>query len=426
MDLARFLGLKTTPNGSPVVTLMADPSMKDADGSDVGFVSLVDRGANLRTFHVVKAEGEERPADPATVLTPPNNDPWWRRWFGFLVGGVASKSDPGGPVTFDAAMAQERLRRARWEATDALWDVLGNIVAGDATDKASQVETALNQFSNHVKLLIAAGLTLKSEDRATLGAELALPSPSLVSKAGRMISAANVAKLTEALDAIRSGAATVSELLDAATVTPGQASKAETANPDHPSQEDPNMLTPAQVETLAIKASENAVRVAKSAGITDPSELIRLGSQAFAETVAKVAIAGPAQPAMHADTLNRQADQSGGMGGGNFGEPMAQFQAAITSIGNLVAKQEVRVAKLEATVDGTPAADGKAAEPGLIEVVTKAMDAVEAIHNRVAKIAEVPAAPRSAGDPELARKSAADPTWSGSALDLPRPKLAKA
>jgi hypothetical protein len=394
MDLDRFLSLPSTVDGRPVVTLLADPTMKDAGGAPVGFLSLVPAGANGRTFTATKADlALGTPAAPAPLAAEPA--PWWRSLFGALFGGVQVAKDAGDPVDFDQAMTVEKLRRARWEATDALWEVIGNILeAPEVTDKAGAIAVALQRFSAHVLGLVTASLAMKSEDRAALGRELAQRHQ--VAKAGRVISAANMAKLATARDALGAAAAALSELLALGGDT--VASKAAEAATNL--LEDPSMLTPAQIEALAVQASTNAITVAKGAGLTDPAKLAQVGADAFAAVVAKVAPSGPAQPAMPQDILAQQMAASGGMGG-TMGAPMADIAAALRALPGMVAKVDTliaTVAKLDQAINGS--GEGAARQPGVVELAEKSAELATATAERVAKIAPIPAPPRGSSDPE--------------------------
>jgi hypothetical protein len=182
MDLDRFLNLPGTTDGRKVITLMADPSMTDAMGQPAGFLSLVDKGANLRRFAVVKAEDL---ADPhrLAVVDPLGLSPAGLvdRFLAAMTGlvskfrGQATKAEDPGPLTFDAAVQAERLRRARWEATDALWDVIRNIMGSDLDDKVGAVRLALSQFSGMVLGLVSAQAVAKAEDVPELLATRELP-----------------------------------------------------------------------------------------------------------------------------------------------------------------------------------------------------------------------------------------------------------
>lgn len=412
MNLDRFLALPRTTDGRPVVTLMADPAMKDAGGAPVGFLSLVPAGANGRTFTASKADPELGTPAPPVPATPENATPWWRSIFGALFGGVQVQKD-GEPTDFDQAMTVEKLRRARWEATDALWEVIGNILeAPEVTDKAGAIGVALQRFSSHVLGLVTASLAIKSEDRIALAREIAAPHH-LATKAGKVISAVNLAKLSAARDALSSASTVLSELIQLGADT--TVSKSATL------PEDPAMLTADQIEVLAKKASTEAITVAKGLGLADPAKLAQVGADAYATVVAKVAPSGPAQPAMPTDLLAQQMAQSQGMGG-QFAEPLGQIRAALSALPGMVAKIDglvTEVAALSKAINGH--GEGEAREPGVVEIATKSAELAAHTAERVAKIAPVPAAPRGSSDPETrtpvakgAEPGADDATWAGS------------
>ena len=169
-------------------------------------------------------------------------------------------------------------------------------------------------------------------------------------------------------------------------------------------------LTADQIENLARNGADQAVAVAKGAGLTDPAKLAQVGADAFAAVVAKVAPSGPAQPAMPQNILGNQMSQSGGMGG-SMGEPAPDFAAAMNRLGVLVAKLDTKVDALEKSINGS--GDGADREPGLVDLVHKSAELSNATAERVAKQSAIPAAPRGASDPdgprEPARKGDEDP-----------------
>lgn len=394
MKLEQFLGLTTTQDGRPVVTLLADPSMKDAGGAPVGFLSLVPHGANGRYFTASKADLNLGEGGTPAPLSPDNGQPWWRTMFAAMFGGVQVTKSPGDPVDFDQAMTVERLRRARWEATDALWEVIANIMESpDVADKPAAVATALQRFASHVNGLVTASLAMKAEDRAAIAREIAAPH-GLASKAGRAISAANLAKITGATTALTAALAALQELEKLGEVQPTY--KAETT-------EDPMPLTPEQILDLAKKGAAEAIMVAKSAGVTDPAQLAKVGTDTFTSIVTKVAPSGPAQPAMPQDALARQMAQSMGMGS-SMGEPMDQLMAAIKLIPGLVAKVDTALTQIDGlnkAINGH--GEGATREPGVLEVAAKSAELSAAVAERVAKIAPITQPPRGSSDPEAQR-----------------------
>lgn len=428
MNVGQFLSqIPTTEDGRRVVTLMADPSMTDAEGNPAGFLSLVGAGANMRTFQVVKTgDLSGAPAESPDPTNPAGAEEGQNTLARFLRAvGLGSWADKlvtkamNAPVDFDAAIVAERLRSARWEATDALWDVIRNILANDQVeDKPAAVGLALAKFSAHILGLVTVTVALEEADQllAIKGLE---PHPDqellVAAKAGRMISASNVGKLQAAMDAMSTAASALQALITAAT--PSTASKANLA--DH-SPEDP--MNAAALVLLSTAASEAAIKAAKAAGITDPNMLAQAGVSASTE-VYKAAVSGPAQPSM---TPGLFAEQLGGASfQGSANDPHAMLQRVLGKVSSLATKVDGLVSK----IDGTPAnaEAGVEASPGLLEIATKSAELSMATAERVSKIAGVPAAPHAAADPTVPVKviKTADPAaaeagavWGGSALDL--------
>lgn len=427
MDLDRFLELPETTDGRKVVTLMADPSMTDATGQPAGFLSLVDKGANLRRFQVVKSADLAPHQGPTGAPGEAEHGPAWLVRFldalglGSLAAKLARKSDAPA-LTFDAAVTRERLRRARWEATDALWEVIGNVMASDLEDKAGAVGLALSQFSATVMGLVTATMAVKAEDRPNVLAVLEDPGdgPGTTSKAGRVISARNRATLESARDALAQAVAALEDLIKVATPS-DPASKADPADPLE------DFMNAAQLKALADQAATSAITAAKSAGITSAADLARIGSEASTQ-VYKAAVMGPAQPAMPTDTLAAQLAASGGMNG-NAADPLAKITEALGAVTGLATKVDALVSKvdnLDRALNGH--GEGEAREPGALELVTKSAELATATAERVAKIEGTPVAPRGSGDPErpavVARKGAGDEhdkTWQGSPFQFTAP-----
>jgi hypothetical protein len=425
MDLSRFLGLPGTPDDRKVIGLMTSPAMHDQQGNPAGYLSLVDSGANLRQFSVVKAEGSPA-AEPSR--------PWAARFLesvglGHWAEAIARKGEDGGPLTFDAAIQAERLRRARWESTDALWEVIRNVMAADAStvmDKPGAVKLALEQFSAQVLGIVTAttALAVKAEDRDQVLKALDRAEPGevgadLVSKAGRVISAANVAKLTSARETMATAMAALDDLIRAgSTADPAtpQALAAKSADLEEP------MLSAAALGSYATAASDHAIKAAKAAGLNDPARLAQIGADA-ATAVYKAAVMGPPQSAMPTDTLAGQMAQSGGMGA-QARDPLTMITEALGAVSSLATKMETMAGKLDGldrAINGH--GDGATREPGLVELTTKSAELSTAVAVKVAKLEGTPAAPRGAGDPpaQVTRKGEADPsdaTWTGSAFDF--------
>ena len=141
--------------GKPMFTIMSHPQM---DG-DRAFVSLVPAGANRRT---VTAKSDT--SAPIT-FTPGVKLAWYQRmispaeWFGggalgeaFLAGATKSVD----ATTFDAALAVNTLNNGLWRSTDALQDVIRNILEDEAVpDKVAAVDAALTQFHRHLMSIVA-------------------------------------------------------------------------------------------------------------------------------------------------------------------------------------------------------------------------------------------------------------------------------
>jgi len=420
MDLDRFLALPRTADGRTVITLMADPSMTDATGQPAGFLSLVDKGANLRRFQVVKAEDLAPGQGPTSAPgTPDQPQAWLTRFLtalglDSLAAKLTTKGDAPEPLTFDAAVQAERLRRARWEATDALWDVIRNIMGSDLEDKVGAVRLALGQFSTMVLGLVSAQAVAKAEDVPELLAALE-GDRETAAKAGKVISARNLATITSARDALVQASAALEALI--ASVTPSQATTK--AAPD--SLEDPDM-DPTKIAQLATAAADQAVKAAKAAGLTDAAKLAQIGAAASTELY-KAAVMGPAQPAMPTNALAVQMGQSGGMGG-TAPDPLAAITEALGSVTSLATKIDQVAAKVDSmdkALNGH--GEGDEREPGALELATKAAELSAATAETVRKIAGTPAAPRGGGDPpaerETTRKAAEDAdTWAGSPFDF--------
>lgn len=418
MDLDRFEKLTGTPGDDrKIVTLMVDPQMTDDTGQEVGFLSLVDRGANGRRFRVWKAEGD----GPGTSLEPttaPGSDVHPQAWLGRFLGalglgglvaklGIASKGEDD-PITFDAAMLREQLRRARWQATDALWEVIANILANDqVTDKAGAVKLALEQFSSTVLGLVTATLATKAEARAEVLEGLE-PGPddlaTLATKAGRKISARNRATLVSSRDALAKAVAALEDLIKIdEPPTDETATKAEGEEMDA-----------TQIKALATEAGANAITAAKAAGITDAGQLAQIGAEA-STAVFKAAVMGPAQAAMPTNTLANQMAQSGP--NASASDPLAQINEVLSQVRGLATKIDA----IDKAVNGH--GEGDEREPGALELAAKAAELSAATASKVAKIETTPAAPRGGGDPApaTARKADTDDTWSGSALAFTSP-----
>lgn len=387
--------------GTAVIKIMTDPSGDDAAGVDRAFLSLVDRGANGRTFTVVKAAGS--PDDSSPALQPGTDEalegqpPLWRRMFAFLLGGgntptgtgAVGKSD-NAPVDFDAAVAMPKLREQLWTLEDGLREVIRNVLAADdVTDKPAAIAVALDRFKAHVLLAVNQALlaptTVVSK---SLAAYMATPA------AAEWGTAPSIPADRSAIVAIDATVQTVQKALAdlpplLARLTAGKAG----SPAPHTLEDDNTMITAAMLTLIATTAGEQATLAAKAAGITDPAVLEQRRAHAAAVAM-KVAITGAPQPGIPTDTLAQQ------MAMAPFGNSPADFEAKIASavqsaLGGMVAK----LADLEAKLVGK--GEGDAREPGVLEVVVAQGKAIDAMASTVAKIAGKPAAPRAAAEPQL-------------------------
>lgn len=383
MDIARFSKIQTTEDGQPIVNLLTSPRMTE----DVGFLSLVDAGANLREFAVVK--GGERGS-------------WVSRFLAAVgLGSVAARltEKEGEPLTFDGAITAQRLSRARWEATDALWDVIRNVLESDLEDKSNAIKLALGQFSTMVLGLVEQSTASKRDE--LLAALPGLDAPAgVATKAGRVLSARNVSTLQAAIQALTDASAALTALLDTATTEKGR-------------EDDMN---PKIIAEIATQAADTAIKVAKSAGVSDAAELARIGAAASGE-VFKAAVAGPAQPAMPSDALAGQMAQSRGMGA-QAQDPHALLTAALASVATLATKVD-SLADRFAAVEGVINGHGDEA-PGLLAIASKAVDAVGDARARLERLEGTPSAPRGGAPqvPRVASKGEAPDPWAGSAFDF--------
>lgn len=395
-------------DGSPVITLMADPSQVDPlTGEATGFLSLVPAGANLRTFTAVK--GAELPDADAPAPT------WWDRVLATF--GRSSTRKEADPTDFNAALACEQLERARWQASEALWEVIGNIMAdATITDKGKAVGVALEQFKGHILGLVGRINVTKAVDAAKLAeAWIARPAPDpiTVAKAGKVISAANMDKVAtavtetdQAIVALTNARTALADLVAAAT--PSTAAKALTDPPEDTTVK----LTTEQIAAVAEAAGITAIKVAKAAGVTDVAALTKAGAEATAE-VFKAAVMMP-QAALPSGTLEDQM-AAGPIADALMKDPTALVAAVLSKLGPQV---EALVSKALEPVAG---------RVGTLELVIKGdekraglLDAIDHIGDTVDRIAGTPRVPRSAGgDPEAVRKSAnASRVWDKSAFDL--------
>lgn len=469
----RYDRLSRDSAGNPLITLMVDPKMTDPDGNPVGFLSLVDRGANQRRFAVAKRDAGDALPDSAFLLVE-------KLGREIAVRSADGKVDPQGVAyafvalgerkDLDAAVREEGLAEVRklWAevagaapATAAgvskartileplvalgfleavkddgtivvskasvsrTWDALTFDAAVAVADVEARFDAALGALARVFRNVVSYGMDVGDEDPvrilrsalAALGLFAGIPvakrgevAVEVARKEGRTLSRANRAKVRDLEKRVAELSATLKDFIDGAG-----------PDPDDDTEED-EMDAQKRIE-LAVKAAMDAAR---AAGITDPAGLADVAVKASAEAAAK--IAGPTQPAVPDAAL---ADQFRGKWDfGGMGDPAKALTSAISNIEKLTKK----VAELEALVSGTPAAkvDGKDVEavPGIVDVVNKHSETLEVVVSKVASRPGATPAPRAGeghgganlGDRgeggERANKRA--PVDLGPALSLPR------
>lgn len=396
--------------GTAVIKIMTDPAAEDGAGVDRAFLSLVDRGANGRTFTVVKAAGS--PDDPSPAIQPQADEtlggapPWWRRMFGFLIGGdTTAKGDVVAPTDFDAAVAMPKLREQLWTLEDGLREVVRNVLAdAEIADKPAAIGVALDRFKAHVLLavnqaLIAPSTVVSKAVAASMAGPEGTAWATGPSHAGDRSA---ILAIDATVQQVQAKLAELPTLLN--RLTAGKAGSTPTA------PEDTDMITAAALALIATAAGDTAITAAKAAGVTDPAQLEARRAAAVAVAV-KVAVSGPGnpQPGIPEAELARQ------MAMAPFGGTGADFEAKITAavqaaMGTTVAKLEAvetKLAEVQAMLVGK--GEGDKREPGLADVVNAQADALERVGKVVRKMAGTPAAPQ-AGRPGA-------PVAKGAALD---------
>lgn len=379
-----------THNGSPVVTLMTEP---EGAGS---FVSFVDRGANGRRVVARKGlevvDGEAALPGPGAlqdagqvVLDQGQSRADNGSWFYNLFRGIFARSEaqkaagllPGpGPElalkdgearTFNEALAPAMLDSELWRYQDALRQSLSSALCdNDVADKRAAWALSLGQFTTAVLGLVdRIPVSKRIETAAAMRREN-------VEKEGRVLSRATLGIIRQALEAGRAATAALDALIGA-------------AEPAAKAEEDDVKLDATTLAALADQAGQNAVKVAKSLDPQAKPEALQVIYQRAVEGVVKSAVGGPAQPALPTQELQRQQSQSG-MLDGTVPDPLAQFQSVIDGLGK-------RVAKMDETLHGKAAEGSTPAVPGILDVVLKQTEALDAISARVQKSLSIPAAP---------------------------------
>lgn len=403
--------------GTAVIKIMTDPAAEDGAGVDRAFLSLVDRGANGRSFTVVKAAGS--PDDPSPAIQPQADEtlggapPWWRRMFAFLVGGeTTAKADAAAPTDFDAAVAMPMLREKLWSLEDGLREVIRNILADEAiTDKPGAIAVALDRFKAHVLHCVGEALAPTTMVPMTMVAKRAAAAMAGAEgtawKAGPSHGGYRSAIL--AIDAtvqqVQAKLAELPTLLN--RLTAGKAG----SPPTPANSEDDTMITAAMLTLIATAAGDSAVTAAKAAGVTDPAQLEQR-RQAAAAVAIKVAVTGPGnpQPGIPEAELARQMAMApfGGTGADMEAKITAAVQAAMGTVTAKLAEIEGKLGEVQVQLTGK--GEGDARVPGIADVVNAQADALERVGKVVRKMAGTPAAPQ-AGRP------GAQPVAKGAALE---------
>ncbi len=407
MDPKSFGKLPRDPNGLPVVKLMTDPSMGE-DGEE-GYLSLVDKGANLRTVRVAKAETDA---------------PWWQRLFNPTTWFRVAKGDDAGAPDFDAAIAAQDLRSGMWTATDTLVNVVHQIMADDEiTDKAAAVKTSLGQFNARVVELVDGVTTaMKADDATALRDAMRVHWPAHQNP-----------------DAVRAP-----HFRD--TVDTDPYSEVARKSAAQPSED--TAMTPEQLQAIALGAASTAMQVAKQANpMIGDTDLRAIGHAAMMD-VYKAAVGGPAQPQLPTNHVQQQLAQLGSVNGAPS-DASGLFGRAVRGLGKLVRKSltddsttEVnldepgtlakvlgelvaKIDKIELAIEGH--GEGDARKFGVNDVVQKHHDWLSRIDTQVRTLAGAPARPpasvpegsQPAGPATTVRKGVGDggDPYAGSALD---------
>lgn len=388
------------PDGSPVISLMGDPTGAGGANDDTDlFVSVVPKGANGRKWAAIKADTgiPSTPAEKGASLAVRA----WRSLVSFVgaEGAEVAKSDA--PTTFEAALYPRKLMSAMWDGQDALHTAIRGILEDEATtDKLAAIGKALDGFKGwvieHAKPVVAA----KADDLPVLAAAaVAIGDPEngdpLAAKIGKVISKRNAGRIRGAGKAVAKALAELQALLD------------ETGNAEDPDDDDDKAAKAATEDPMKLATALKIATLAAKAA--DP----KATDSVIADRAADMAAKMMADPAIKEDVGEPAADLArlwaeSGMAQGAGGSPTLP-EAVLAAILKLPAMKSFadRLGALEATVNGTPAAkssDGAdvAAEPGLRELAEKAIE-LGVMNSRVLGI---PSASASAHDPDAARKEA--------------------
>lgn len=368
--------------GRPLITLMRSPDGENA------FLSVVKAGANGRTFRVTKADAmpdDLPPVNAVGAFQGVRGLGLMARLFQPLFALFSTPVEKSDPVTFNAAIQAPKLGELLWQTTDALREVIRNILADDAIgDKSAAYGQAIDQMKAYLLGELAKVPVAKAAEVAGL-----LEQRTAVEKAGKILSARNAAVVRQARDALAALLASAG-VADDPEVSPSQVVKEVPVNI-------------AQLTQAAEAAGLSAVAVAKAANPSvTPADLVRIGTEAAA-SVWKAAVAGPPQPGLPSGELARQIAEASA-GSGSPPNPTDAFSAAIAGLRMDVMKAveavgaEVKAIKVEIGGD-----DGKG---GLREVVAKSLEVSRAL-------ARIPARPNGTPATDGAAASGRTPVAKG-------------
>jgi hypothetical protein len=369
-----------TADGRPVVTLMTDPNMGE-DGAD-GFLSLVNRGANGRTFKVTKAGDFNDLGAEADLGQLATDRGWLMRLFGPIVDMFGG---PGKPTTKGADFAAELLPSAVYDrfyrGIDALESVIySSLHDEEISDKRATVEIALSQFVAWILEGFDGVGSLSKKDAATVAEHL---------EAGKL-------SALEAISLKRGDRFKVIAGPGPATIDK-KAPPIERANAGSIPNEDPEM-THEQIQAIAQKAAESAVALAiKFNPATSPADQAEIAQKA-AEQVFKAAVAGPAQPAMPTNTF---AEQLKGSGFAGRGDVIAALEGALGGKFKSMKHLADTVDRLDGQLNGRPSrksANGEEieADPGIVAVFDQLLDGL-ALAQKGARTPKAPTADTDTG-----------------------------
>ncbi len=331
--------------------------------------------------------------------------PWWRTLFGSffrnastdpssVAGGEVAKADPA--AVFEASVLIPTVWDAYYKGGDALRNGIDAVLKDETiTDKVGAIEQMVEQFKRFMLNSISASPVLKTEQAI----EVAKAARSVDSRSfAGMITATDRATIVHAQAVLKSATEALGRLAEGQTPKE-PAKKADQESDPMASINQAEALHAAQVAVLAAKAANPALTAADAQRIA-------------VEVVTKMAVGGPAQPAIPTTLLADQIAQSGGEGG-KMSDPLGDVRAALASMKETTQKTADAVAALGLRLEG----NGKD-DPGLVGVVQKLAESNKAIASKVAKFETTPTAPRgSEPTPQVAKKSD-DDTFKGTAFSI--------